>query len=395
MIIVEEKSRCSGCHACANACPKNCIQMISDEEGFWYPQVDKEKCIDCGLCEKVCPIIHKWQPDDSRTTTAMAAINLNEEIRLKSSSGGIFTLIAEEIINQGGVVFGAAFADDFRLVHHICVENAANLEKLRGSKYVQSKIGDTYKQAKAFLDSGRKVLFTGTPCQIGGLYSYLRKPYVNLFTQDIICHAVPSPMVWEKYVDEREKKAASKTQRMFFRHKKYGWKTFAVLFEFSNNTAYVKNLREDSFMRAFLSNSCLRPSCYDCSFKSVKRQADITLADFWGVQYVLSDMDDNKGTSLVIVHSKKGLELLSAIKEHIQTKETNIENAIKYNPALISSVSVGSKRDAYMNVIKATGVDELADRLFPLTAKGKLVNTLSKVGVYDKLVILKSRLKRR
>ena len=153
MISIKEKSNCSGCHACANACSKNCIQMVSNEEGFWYPQVDNEKCIDCGLCEKVCPIIHKWQSDKSRTTTAMAAINKNEEIRLKSSSGGIFTLIAETIIEQGGVVFGAAFADDFKSVHHICVDNVNDLEKLRGSKYVQSKIGDTYKQVKDYLDN--------------------------------------------------------------------------------------------------------------------------------------------------------------------------------------------------------------------------------------------------
>lgn len=156
MIEIDDKTKCSGCHACANACPKNCICMTSDEEGFLYPQIDKSQCIDCGLCEKVCPIIHKWQHDSSRTTTAIAAINLNEEIRLKSSSGGIFTLIAEKIFAQGGVVFGAVFSDDFKSVRHICVENIADLDKMRGSKYVQSKIGDTYKQAKLFLDSGRK-----------------------------------------------------------------------------------------------------------------------------------------------------------------------------------------------------------------------------------------------
>ena len=352
MIDITSKEKCSGCHACSNICPKNCIQMISDEEGFWYPQVDKEKCIDCGLCEKACPIIHKWQSDNSRTTTAMAAINLNEEIRLKSSSGGIFTLIAEEIINQGGVVFGAAFADDFRLVHHICVDNTDDLEKLRGSKYVQSKIGDTYKQAKYYLDSGRKVLFTGTPCQIGGLYSYLRRPYENLFTQDIICHGVPSPMVWEKYVENREKKAASSTQRMFFRHKKYGWKTYAVLFEFSNNTAYVKNLREDSFMRAFLSNSCLRPSCYDCSFKSVKRQADITLADFWGIQNVLPEMDDDKGTSLVLVHSDKGQQMLKSLSDRLKCKTVDCDVVEKYNPAGTKSVAINQKRVGFLSEIQ-------------------------------------------
>ena len=148
MIEIKEKTNCSGCHACAIACPENCISMIPDEEGFWYPWVNKDMCISCSLCENICPIIHKWEPDDSCTTTAMAAVNLNEEIRLNSSSGGIFTLIADMIIDQGGVVFGAAFVDDFKSVQHICVENSVDLEKIRGSKYVQSEIGDTYKQAK-------------------------------------------------------------------------------------------------------------------------------------------------------------------------------------------------------------------------------------------------------
>ena len=395
MIDISSKDQCSGCHACSNVCPKDCIQMLSDSEGFWYPQINKDKCIDCGLCEKACPIIHRWQPDESRTTTALAAMNKNETIRLRSSSGGIFSLLAEYIIAQGGIVFGAVFSDDFRSVHHICVDNTSDLDKLRGSKYVQSKIGDTYKQAKEYLDSGRKVLFTGTPCQIGGLYSFLRKEYDNLYTQDIICHGVPSPMVWEKYLAERERKAASKTQRIFFRHKKYGWRTYAVLFEFSNNTAYVKSLQEDSFMRAFLSNSCLRPSCYNCSFKTAKRKADITLADFWGVQYVMSDMDDNKGTSLVLVHSDKGKGLISSIRENIVFKETNIDTAIKYNPALIHSAKVGSKRDDYMHEINVGYVDELSNKLFPINLKGKTIIMLSKLGIFDKLVMIKSRMKRK
>lgn len=357
MISITDKTKCSGCHACANACAKDCIRMTSDDEGFWYPQVEKEMCIDCGLCENVCPIIHKWQPDESRKTTVMAAMNTNDEIRLKSSSGGIFTLLAEEILDQGGVVFGAAFSDDFKSVQHICVDNSDGLEKLRGSKYVQSKIGDTYKQAKEYLDSGRKVLFTGTPCQIGGLYSFLRKDYDNLYTQDIICHGVPSPMVWEKYVEERERKAASKTQRMFFRHKKYGWKTYAVLFEFSNNTAYVKNLHEDSFMRAFLSNSCLRPSCYDCSFKTIKRQADITLADFWGVWDTNPDFYDNKGTSVVLLHTLRGETLYKGIQSYIHDKPIDKKTVIRYNSAICKSVHSSDKRSDFMRMINDDSFD--------------------------------------
>lgn len=391
MIQITEKSKCNGCYACTNTCPKNCIKMVSDNEGFWYPLVDKDKCIDCGMCEKVCPIIHKWHPDEIRKTTALAAINLNEKIRLKSSSGGIFTLIAEKIISQGGVVFGAAFANDFKSVHHICVDNVTDLEKLRGSKYVQSMIGDAYKQAKYFLENGRKVLFTGTPCQIGGLYSYLQKPYDTLYTQDIICHGVPSPMVWEKYVEERERKSNSQTQRMFFRHKKYGWKTYAVLFEFSNNTAYVKNLREDSFMRAFLSNACLRPSCYNCSFKSIKRQADITLADFWGIQNVLPEMDDDKGTSLVLIHSEKVQKLMESIQSISHTECVSEEVVTKFNSAAIQSAKMGEYRDIYMRRIVSESPDELAKIYFKVPLKRRIVFILSKIGLMKVIKRLRSK----
>lgn len=353
--------------------------MVSDEEGFWYPQVDKEKCINCGLCEKVCPIIHKWEPDASRTTTAIAAINTNEEIRLKSSSGGLFTLIAEKIIDQGGVVFGAAFSDDFKAVRHICVDNQAGLEKLRGSKYVQSKIGDTYKQAKEYLDSGRKVLFTGTPCQIGGLYSYLRKPYENLLTQDIICHGVPSPMVWEKYVDFREKKSASTIKSVYFRHKKYGWKTFSVLFDFSDKMVYVKNLREDSFMKAFLKNVCLRPSCHACSFKSVKRQADITLADFWGIQAVLPEMDDDKGTSLVLVHSDKGQQMLKELSSDIRKESVDPCVSEKYNPAVSMSVAPSPQRDDFFKEITSGDFEKTVAIYTKPTLKKRIRSFLGKV----------------
>ena len=352
MIIIDEKTNCSGCHACANACSQNCICMASDEEGFWYPQVDKEKCIDCGLCEKVCPIIHKWQPDDSRTTTAMAAINLNEEIRLKSSSGGIFTLIAEEIIKQGGVVFGAAFSDDFRSVHHICVDNIDDLEKLRGSKYVQSKIGETYKQAQSFLDSGRMVFFTGTPCQIGGLYSYLRKPYENLITQDIICHGVPSPSVWEKYVEEHELKIAAKANIVMFRNKENGWKAYSVFIGFENEKQYLKEHSADLYIKAYLSDICLRPSCSACQFKGVKRHSDLTLADFWGIQNVLPELDDDKGTSLVLIHSDKGRYLLDRLSDKIKSQAAEIDIVEKYNPSVIKSVVANCKRENFLRDIQ-------------------------------------------
>ena len=386
MISVTDKDNCCGCSSCESACPKKCIVMVSDNDGFWYPQVDKEKCIDCGICEKVCPIIHVWEPDGNHTTNAFAAINLNEEIRLKSSSGGIFTLIAEEVLSKGGVVFGAAFTNDFRAIHHIYVESAADLDKLRGSKYVQSKIGDSYIQAKEFLDCGRKVLFTGTPCQIGGLYSFLRKPYENLYTQDIICHGVPSPMVWNKYVDEREQIAASKTQQMSFRDKKHGWKTYEVLFMFSNNALYEKTLIEDSFMRVFLSNSCLRHSCYNCSFKTIERQADVTLADFWGVQCVLPRVDDDKGTSIILIHSKKGQKLFDSVINQIKSCKIQIETVERFNPAVSKSVTMTSNRQELFDLLETKTIDEIADIISPVS-KRTVIKTRLKRTRFVKLLL--------
>lgn len=379
MIRITEKNICTGCNACANICPKKCISMKADAEGFRYPEVNSNICIDCGLCEKACPVKHEPVLHNHIATKAYAAYHLNENIRMKSSSGGMFSQIAEWVIRQNGVVFGAAFADDFKSVHHVCVDSLSELEKLRGSKYVQSDTEDTYLQAKKYLDSGRLVLYTGTPCQIGGLYSFLQKDYDNLYTQDLICHGVPSPMVWGKYVGEREKAAASKTQRMNFRYKKYSWNSYAVLFEFSNNTAYEKHHQDDAFMRVFLSNACLRPSCHTCSFKTIARQSDMTLADFWGIQNVLPEMDDDKGTSLLLVHSAKGEQLFEQVSKGITEKEVPLEVVERYNSAVSSSASCHKNRNQFLKSVQKNSVEKMARRYcktsLVMRAKIMLANT--------------------
>ncbi len=358
MIKISDKNNCSGCHACANICPKGCITMQRDYEGFLYPSVDQLRCINCNLCEKVCPLL-KCEEKAPPEISAFAAHNLNEDMRLQSSSGGIFTLLAEWILNQGGVVFGAAM-DKNQICRHICVHSEEELALLRGSKYVQSTIGSTYKDAERCLNQGIPVLFTGTPCQIAGLYAYLRKEFENLYTQDIICHGVPSPMVWEKYVDYREKAASSKTNRMFFRNKKYGWKTYCVKFEFSNFTQYEKSLHEDLYMKAFLKNLCLRPSCYNCKAKGVSRTSDITLADFWGVWNVLPEMYDDKGTSLVLINSAKGEKLFNSIKHFTKYNEVNFAKAIEYNSAYSISVKCPKKRNKFMADVLETGFNKIS-----------------------------------
>lgn len=384
---INNKKDCMGCHACASICPKSCISMESDKEGFLYPNVDYNLCIRCKQCINVCPIINKEEVMND--PVAYSCINNDETVRLDSSSGGIFTLVAERVIARDGAVFGATFNDQFEVVH-VFVETKENLEQLRGSKYVQSKIGNSYKKAKEFLDSGREVLFTGTPCQIAGLKSYLDKLYTNLSTMDIVCHGVPSPDVWHKYVEFRETVAGSLAQRIAFRRKDEGWKRYSVSFLFKNNTEYRQNLRNDLFMRAFLKDVCLRPACYDCKYKGLNRQSDLTLADFWGVQNILPEMDDDKGTSLIFVNSEMGQRLFNEVKDKMLYQEVDINEAVKYNSAAIKSVKYNPKRDGFMAEKESLPFDKLVAKYCnePLQRRirNKVRSGIKKILVKTKLI---------
>lgn len=341
MVEIKDKVNCCGCHACFNICPKNAITMQEDEYGFKYPVVDKEKCINCELCKKACPILNNKKIDN--TPKAYACINKENNIRKQSSSGGVFTLIAEKIIDMGGIVFGASFDENFNVVHTY-VDNKQDLQKFRGSKYVQSTINEIYKKAKKFLTEGRYVLFTGTPCQIEGLKSFLQKDYDKLYTQDIICHGVPSPRVWQKYLDYRNRDEIEKIE---FRNKDKGWHQYEFKLINKNKSSYSKNQSEDLYMQAFLKNTSLRDSCYNCSFKKKNRISDITLADFWGIENVLPEMDDNKGTSLVIINSEKGQGLLEKIKPNMIIKEVKLDNALIYNQSMIESAKMDKNREKF------------------------------------------------
>ena len=362
MIEIKEKYKCSGCHACFNKCPKKAITMKEDENGFKYPIVDKEKCINCGLCQKVCPIINNRNNENK--PKIYVGYNTNEEVRLKSSSGGVFTLIAKEILDRGGVVFGAAFDSEF-LVSHIYIENLSEIEKLRTSKYFQSIIGDSYKKAKDFLDNGRYVLFTGTPCQIEGLLSFLGKDYERLYTQDIVCHGVPSTKVWKKYMEYRLEKDKEKPLNINFRDKRQeGWHMFSLSFKYKNNE-YSKNQKQDLFMRAFLKDVCLRDSCYNCSFRKEHRLSDITLADCWGIKNIKPEFDDNKGVSLVMINSNKGKELFESISESFKSYETTLDKAIMSNPAIIKSPNNNKYREEFFKNIDDMSFDKLVNKYAP------------------------------
>ncbi|WP_303690575.1 Coenzyme F420 hydrogenase/dehydrogenase, beta subunit C-terminal domain [Megamonas hypermegale] len=344
MIEIKDKKDCCGCYACYNICPKQCITMKVDEEGFWYPVIEQNKCINCNLCEKICPVIN---PIDRNTSLKLsyAMKNKDEEIRLRSSSGGMFYLLAENIIRQNGVVYGAGFDGDFS-VKHIKINKEQEIGLLQGSKYLQSSIGNTYVQVKKDLEGDKKVLFTGTPCQIEGLKNFLRKDYINLFTMDFICHGVPSPMIWKEYLNEIRDNKQGEIKTVYFRDKKLGWKLFSLKIIFEKDT-YINDLNQDLYMKGFLQDLYLRPSCYNCKFKKINRLSDITVADFWGIDKVLPKMDDDKGTSLIIIHTDKGKQLFDILFDRMIVNEVNMNEALKYNLSMIKSVKYNKKRKEF------------------------------------------------
>ena len=342
MIEINKKEECCGCYGCYNICPVSAITMEIDFEGFWYPIVDKNKCINCRLCEKVCPILNFSK--SKSLLEAYASYNLNENIREKSSSGGMFTALAEYVLRNEGIVFGVKFSANLEVIHCL-VQNEEELNKIRGSKYVQSKIGYTYRQAKEYLENNKTVLFSGTPCQIQGLKHYLQTDYKNLICIDLICHGVPSPLVWDSYIKEIAKD--KEIVNMTFRDKMMGWKDSTLRYFFKNGEELREKYSESTYIKGFIQNCFLRPSCHQCHFKGLERISDLTLGDFWGIENVLPDLDDEKGISLVLVHTVKGKNLLNALSEKIFIKNVDIYKSISENPCAITSVVKDSKREKF------------------------------------------------
>ncbi|MBQ7761472.1 MAG: polysaccharide pyruvyl transferase family protein [Clostridia bacterium] len=304
-----EKTLCTGCGACANKCPVNAIEMKENEQGFLYPTIDNERCVDCGACFKMCPVT---KPLDKNKIPSAYAVWAKDDIRLKSSSGGVFSLLANAIFKDGGVVFGARYSDDFLSVYHTIAKNERELALLRGSKYVQSNIGTSYKEAKKYLESGKSVLFSGTPCQIAGLYNYLGKNFDNLYTVDIVCHGTPSQRVYSRYVSERAQGMPIK--EMSFREKAtWGWGTAVSLY--TEGAEYKKDFFSDPYLKAFSSGLIVRACCSSCPYAQINRVGDITLGDFWGIGEIKPEYTDGRGTGLVLVNNKKGKELINSIKK--------------------------------------------------------------------------------
>ena len=358
MVNVTRKEDCCGCAACVQVCPKSCITMVRDAEGFDYPKADPERCISCGLCEKVCPVSHA-QAEPAGEPKAFAAYGPDKD-RAESSSGGIFAQLARRTLAQGGLVFGAAMAEDGKTAVHMAIDGEGDLPRLQGSKYLQSHMGNCFRQAKEALEAGRAVLFTGTPCQIEGLLHFLGRDYENLVTADVICHGVPSEKLWQKYLDYQQHRYGSRVTRVSFRDKRQGWKSFSMALTFENGKQYAKKLYFDTYLQLFLQDLCLRPSCYACPSRKKHRVSDLTLGDFWGCDRVCPEMDDDTGLSLVLIHSEKGQRAFDALS--LKRKTVTLEQALTANKAVIRSPKMPENREAVLSALDGCSIDAVGKR---------------------------------
>ncbi len=370
MISITDKEKCCGCNACGDVCPQSAITFITDIEGFWYPKIDRNLCINCGLCEKICPVINienLKKNDAEKPIKSFAAIHKNMRIRWDSTSGGAYTALAEGMLEQGGYISGAVYNDGFTGVHNYVTNKQEDLKALRSSKYLQSNAEGIFTEIKELLIKGEKVLACGTPCQMAALRSFLRKDYENLIIVDFICRGVNSPKVYRAYLDSLEKKYGSKVVYVKAKNKELGWRNLTRKVTFANGESYYGVLMEDDFRRGYHTNVFCRPSCYDCRFKGFPRIADITIADFWGIEKVDPSLDNNVGTSMILLNSIKGVEYFKKIENKVEYSETSFEQFVEGNGALYKSLDRPKiPRDSLFNDLEDHDFDYITQKYFPL-----------------------------
>ena len=387
-----EQIDCVGCTACASICPVKCIKMLPDKDGFSYPVVTGEgQCLECDCCQQVCPVInnteinhvsfvhstsdHKISKDND--VVAYAAFSYDASVRFMSSSGGVFSDIAKYVISEGGVVYGAAYDKDFHVCHY-CIKEETELSMIRGAKYAESYLGNVFEEIAERLKMGQIVLFSGTSCQVAGLKSFIRHRFSTLKSEgqegiqgeswiitnrlicvDFVCHGVPSPMVWQAYIDSQAQKdnKGIRPIHIDLRDKISGWShyQYSAVFQYSDKQMSVTKSTENPYMKLFIGDYISRSSCSQCLFKGYKRMSDITLGDFWGIWDILPEMDDNKGTSVVLIQTIAGKQIWDAIKSDLRYQEVSLEEASRQNPSMIKSSMSQVKRDAVLNAIRDKG----------------------------------------
>lgn len=344
-----KKAECTGCGACCNICPNKCIIMKKSFDGCYYPAINHTDCIKCGKCKQICPIRnYNNQSEKEDYLNTYAGYAAEDRIREASSSGGIFSLAAEWFIAKDGWIFGAAYQNN-KVIHTVgtCKEE---VERLKGSKYVQSDIGYTYQEAETALKNGKYVLFTGLPCQIAGLKAYLGKEYEKLYTIDLICHGVGAPLIWDKYIKTFHHK--KHIISINFKNKEHGWNHEQLVIKYENEKEYRKFPLEDCYTYGFNKNIFLRPSCYECKYKGTNRKSDLTIGDAWGVEHYAPRFRDDKGCSLIFIHSNKGREIFENIESRLNYVAVNAQKAIQFNQRMISSVDMNPEREMFYNDLR-------------------------------------------
>ena len=363
MILCKE-TLCTGCGACAAVCPKNAIEMVADRHGFLHPSIDPERCVDCGRCKSVCPKESSEIVSVNIYNDFYAAWDVNLEDRRASTSGGVFALLAESILQDGGIVYGVALVESIK-VQHIRVETLDDLGSLRGSKYVQSNMNDVYSRVRNDLKDGRVVLFSGTPCQVAAVKKYVGDLNKNLITVDIVCHGVASQMVFDDYISFIENKYGKKVINANFRYKKPSWQVFSMKLDFSDGTSYIKSKFEDPYLYLFTLHPdevLLRESCHSCSFTSIDRVGDITLADFWQYESVeKKQRGSNNGVSLVKVNTEKGKEYITKIQDSLYLEKTTIAKAYKSNKSFSEPWAKGPAKVSFWDDYKKGGFERVVE----------------------------------
>lgn len=375
-INITNDKECCGCSACSQICPKQCISMSRDKFGFFYPTVDTCLCINCGACTKVCPFISEWAP--LKVEKCFAAINIEEQERLKSSSGGVFIQLAKLVVEEGGVVYGAIFNETWQ-VEHKRAETMDSVISMMGSKYVQSNLKLTYKETLADLRDNRLVLFTGTPCQISGLRHFLKADYPNLVTVEVVCHGVPSDSYWNAYLSHITK---NRITSISFRDKSSGWRNYKTVItvdvnrwhrfnKFAVNESYSANL----FNRAFIRNLTLRPSCFSCKCKSGKSHADLTIGDFWGIDNTRLLKNDNKGISCIICRTPRGESIIEKCNQ-LKLILCNYNDIIKGNPSIENSANETPIVEEFRRIYLDKGFIQAMAELDRIPVKQRIINNL-------------------
>lgn len=381
-----KKEDCFGCEVCVQACPTLALKMCADIEGYLYPKVDSQKCINCNICAKVCPAENR---DGGECLRIIAAKSKSDEGRRKSTSGGVFPIIAEQILKEGGLVCGAIFDDDFQVVHVLSADQD-DIEKMRGSKYVQSRTGDVLEQILQELGS-KRIMFTGTPCQCDGLRRLViqrRANFENLILCDLVCGKVPSPKVWKDYVGYLENHFSGKLTNFVFRSKTKGWQYPYCEVEVDGRNVSGRVDRECTWVQIYTSSSLCRPSCYQCPYTTLNRKTDITIGDFWGCEKSMPKFTDNKGISLVFTHTEKGNELLGKIADQIDSKESNEQDCLQ--DRLRKPTPPPQNRSKFWEIYFKEGIEGIVDLYGKRTTLMRIIYQfvlpfMRKIRLYDLL----------